>query len=88
MNSNYNNHNNNNNDDNNINNSRNLNSMEMEEKLPEQILDGILLEGLNSSELLQNVDIHHMANILATLRYDLSTLLNEEIDEFQFQFSQ
>ena len=61
---------------------------EMEANLPNQIVENILLEGIDSTQLIQNADIVQFSNILATLRYDLSTLMNEEIDEFQFQFSQ
>ena len=57
-----------------------------EEKLPKQIMENLLLEGINNENLLQNSDIVTFSNILSTLRLDLSTLLNEEIDEFQFQF--
>ncbi len=57
----------------------------MEEKLPEQIMDNVLLEGVNSQELLQNTDIVNFSNILANLRYDLSAIMNEDIDEFTFQ---
>eukprot|EP01083_Nonionella_stella_P015124 42326_1 len=57
----------------------------MEEKLPEQIMENVLLEGVDSSKLLQNADIVTFSNILANLRYDLAAILNEEIDEFQFQ---
>ncbi len=51
----------------------------------EQIMENILLEGVNSQELLQNTDIVNFSNILANLRYDLSAIMNEDIDEFTFQ---
>ncbi len=46
-----------------------------------------MLEGVNSQQLLQNTDIVNFSNILANLRYDLSTIMNEDIDEFTFQLN-
>lgn len=79
--------NNNNSEENNQNHQNNQLSTEMELKLPQQIVENILLEGVDSTEFIQNTDIVQFSNILATLRMDLSVLMNEDIDEFQFQFS-
>eukprot|EP00483_Globobulimina_turgida_P001488 UN01490 len=60
-------------------------SSTMEEKLPEQIMENVLLEGIDSTQFIENTDIVTFSNILANLRYDLSNILNEDVDEFQFQ---
>ena len=58
----------------------------VEEKLPEQIIENVLLEGINSAELLGNRNIVDIANTLSDVRHELSSILNEPIDEVEFQF--
>jgi len=57
----------------------------VEEKLPEQIIENVLLEGVDSADLLGNRNIVDIANTLSDVRQELSSILHTEIDEFEFQ---